>query len=146
VLPTVHDGQRAPGLRFGDPRVTALFASIASFEHVTKGLTNPGLRQHMADLYRPDYTSRQATYDLRRLRLKGLIERVPGTHTYQVTARGRAIATFLTRLAARVVVPVLTDLDDVPRPARHTPPPLIAAWRAYDREVRKLIKDFAAAA
>jgi hypothetical protein len=146
VLPTVHDGQRAPGLRFGDPRVTALLASIASFEHVTKGLTNAGLRQHMADLYQPDYTTRQATYDLRRLRLKGLIERVPGTHTYQLTARGRAIATFLTRLVARVVVPVLTDLDDMPRHSRHTPPPLVVAWRAYDRELRHLINDLAAAA
>jgi hypothetical protein len=126
--------------------VTALFASIASFEHVTRGLTNAGLRQHMADLYDPSYTSRQATYDLRRLRLKGLIERVPGTHTYQVTARGRAIATFLTRLAARLVVPVLTDLDRVPRPSRQASPPVITAWRAYDRELRKVIKDLAAAA
>lgn len=146
VLPTVHDGQRAPGLRFGDPRVTALLASIATFEHVTKGLTNAGLRRHMADLYRPDYTTQQATYDLRRLRLKRLIERVPGTHTYQVTARGRAIATFLTRLVARVVVPVLSDLDDMARPARRASPPIITAWRAYDRELRHLIKDLAAAA
>jgi hypothetical protein len=26
VLPSVHDGQPAPGLRFGDPRVMALLA------------------------------------------------------------------------------------------------------------------------
>ena len=62
VLPTVHDGQRAPGLRFGDPRVTALPASVASFEHVVGGLTNRGLCQHMADLYDPGYTAGRATY------------------------------------------------------------------------------------
>jgi hypothetical protein len=146
VLPTVHDGQRAPGLRFGDPRVMALFASIASFEHVTRGLTNPGLCRHMADLYHPGYSARQATYDLRRLRLKGLIERIPGTHTYRVTARGRATATFFTRLAARVVVPVLTDLEAATRPPRRTPSPVVAAWRAYDNELRKLIRRFAKAA
>lgn len=146
VLPTVHDGQRAPGLRFGEPRVMALFATIASFEHVTRGLTNRGLREHMADLYDPDYNSRQATYDLRRLRLKSLVERVEGTHTYRVTARGRAIATFFTRLAARVVVPALTGLDSVPPPAPRAPSPLVAAWRAYDTEVRKLAKEFLAAA
>ena len=73
----------APGLRFGEPRVMALLASIASFEHVTRGLTNRALREHMADLFDPDYNSRQATYDLRRLRLKGLIELVEGTHTYR---------------------------------------------------------------
>lgn len=146
VLPTVHDGQRAPGLRFGEPRVMALFAAIASFEHVTRGLTNRGLRDHMADLYDTDYNARQATYDLRRLRLKGLIERVAGTNTYRVTERGRSIATFFTRLAARVVVPTLTELDARPRPPRHAPSPLVAAWRAYDTELRKTIKELAAAA
>jgi DNA-binding MarR family transcriptional regulator len=146
VLPTVHDGQRAPGLRFGEPRVMALLASIASFEHVTTGLTNRSLREHMTELYTPGYTSPQATYDLRRLRLKGFIERVPGTHTYRITARGRAVATFFTRLAARVIVPVLTDLGDTPRPSRRMPRPLVAAWRAYDRELRKVTKELQAAA
>jgi len=139
VLPTVHDGQRAPALRFGDPRVTALLASICSFEHVAAGLTNKGLRQHMADLYDPGYSSRQATYDLRRLRLKGLIERVPGTHTYRITPHGRRVATFFTRLAARVVVPALTALDQSARPPRNAPSSLRAAWRTYDGEVRRLI-------
>lgn len=146
VLPTTHDGQRAPGLRFGEPRVMALLASIASFEHVTRGLTNRGMREHMADLYDGAYNARQATYDLRRLRLKELIERVPGTHTYRVTARGRAIATFFTRLAARVMVPVLSTLDSLPRPARGAPTPLLTAWRAYDAELRKCAKEFVAAA
>lgn len=146
VLPTVHDGQRAPGLRFGEPRVMALLASIASFEHVTRGLTNRALREHMADLYHPDYNTRQATYDLRRLRLKGLIERLPRTQTYRVTEQGRAMATFLTRLASRVVVPVLTQFDTAPKPRRGAPSPLVAAWRAYDGQLRKAIKELTAAA
>ncbi|MDQ2826544.1 MAG: hypothetical protein M3Y04_06260, partial [Actinomycetota bacterium] len=104
VLPTVHDSQRAPALRFGDPRVMALFASLASFAHVAGGLTNAGLCRHMVELHDGDYTCRQATYDLRRLRLKGLVERLPHTRTYRVTDRGRRIATFFTRLASRVVV------------------------------------------
>jgi hypothetical protein len=146
VLPTVHDGQRAPGLRFGEPRVMALLASIASFDHVTRGLTNRGLRDHMTDLYGPAYNARQATYDLRRLRLKGLIDRVPRTHTYRITARGRAIATFFTRLAARVVVPILTQLEAPTKPPRRAPSPLLAAWRVYDAEVRKITKELATAA
>jgi hypothetical protein len=146
VLPTVHDGQRASALRFGDPRVMALLASVASFAHVTKGLTNKTLRDHMAELYEPDYNSAQATYDLRRLRLKGLIERVPETHTYVITPRGRSIATFFTRLAARVVVPGLTALNKHIPPHRKAPHPLRAAWRAYDAELRRLIAKAALAA
>lgn len=146
VLPTTHDGQRAPGLRFGDPRAMALLAAIASFEHVVGGLTNRTLREHMADLYDAAYNAGRATYDLRRLRLKGLIERVPGTHTYRVTPHGRRMATFFTRLAARVVVPVLSELDVAPRPPRGAPSPLVSAWRAYDAELRKLLGAFAKAA
>ena len=75
VLPSVHDGQRAPGLRFGEPRTMALLGSIAAFAHVIGGLTNKSLRTQMAALWQPDYTAAQASYDLRRLRLKGFIER-----------------------------------------------------------------------
>jgi hypothetical protein len=35
--PTIHHGQRAPGLRFGEPRTMALLASIAAFAHVMVG-------------------------------------------------------------------------------------------------------------
>ena len=45
-----------------------------------------------------------------RIRLKGFIERVPHTNTYRVTAHGRRMATFFTKLASRVVVPGLSEL------------------------------------
>jgi len=138
VMPTVHDGQRAPGLRFGDPRVMALLSSIAAFAHVFAGLTNRTLRQHMAARWSPDYTTNQATYDLRRMRLKGLIERVEGTNTYRVTPHGRTVATFLTALAGRVIIPALTDLDSC-RPTPPVPRPLTSAWRAYERELDALV-------
>jgi len=138
VMPTVHNGQRAPGLRFGDPRVMALLSSIAAFAHVFAGLTNRTLRDHMAARWSSAYSANHATYDLRRLRLKGLIERVEGTNTYRVTRRGRTVATFLTVLAARVVVPALTDLDHC-RPPPPAPRALTSAWRAYERELDDLI-------
>ena len=139
VLPSTHDGQRAPGLRFGDPRTMALLASVAAFAHVFSGLTNKALRAQMGALWQRGYTSAQATYDLRRLRLKGFIERVPGAHTYRVTAQGLRIATFFTHLASRVVVPTLTDLAQLARPHPPAPRPLVAAWRNYERELRCLI-------
>jgi hypothetical protein len=46
-----------------------------------------------------------AAQELRRLRLHGMIERVPGTHRYQVTARGLRIALFFTRVQARLFRP-----------------------------------------
>jgi hypothetical protein len=145
VLPSVHDGQRAPGLRFGEPRTTALLASVAAFAHVIGGLTNRSLRHQMAALWNPDYTQAQASYDLRRLRLKGLIERVEHTNTYRVTAKGHSIASFLTKLATRVVIPALTDLDDVLKPPKAAPRPVRDAWRAYERSIDTLVRKRCAA-
>jgi len=145
VLPTTHDGQRAPGLRFGEPRTMALLASVAAFSHVVGGLTNRTLRQQMAVLWSPDYSQGQASYDLRRLRLKGFIERVAHTNTYRVTAHGRRMATFFTKLANRVVVPGLTELAALVRPPKETPQPVRDAWRAYERTLDSLVrKRFAA--
>jgi hypothetical protein len=141
VLPTTHDGQRAPGLRFGEPRTMALLGSIAAFAHVIGGLTNRSLRAQMAVLWQPDYTSAQASYDLRRLRLKGFIERIEGTNTYRITAHGLRIAAFFTQLAARVVVPALTDLAALARPHPPAGRPLTAAWRAYERELDLLLRN-----
>jgi len=70
-------------------------------------------------------TPGQATYDLRRLREHGLIERIPRTHRYQVTDTGLRHAMFLTRAHDRVLQAGLAQLDD---PA---PTALRTASRAY---------------
>ena len=46
------------------------------------------------------------TYDLRRLRLHGLIERVPHSHRYRITLAGAQVAMFYARLYARALRPV----------------------------------------
>jgi predicted MarR family transcription regulator len=46
-------------------------------------------------------TPGQVTYDLRRLRLHGLIERIPKSHRYRITAKGLRTAIFYTRLYTR---------------------------------------------
>jgi predicted MarR family transcription regulator len=111
--------------------------SIVAFAHVIRGLTNKSLRAQIAAHWRTDYTSAQATYDLRQLRLKGLIERIEGTNTYRVPPHGLRISAFFTQLATRVIVPTLTDLA---RPSRPSPRPLVAAWRTYERELDKEIR------
>ena len=74
--PTLADGRRAPALRFGDPRVMALVGALAIGVNVVAGFTNRSLRAQVSPLLGVDYTMGQASYDLRRLRLKGLIVRL----------------------------------------------------------------------
>lgn len=137
--PTDADGLRAPGLRYGDPRVMALLGALGAFTHVVGGLTNPGLCALVGDLLGQPYTNRQATYDLRRLRRKGLVERAPGRNLYRVTPHGRAVATFLTKVTARVIVPGLTELEAPASPRAPAPRPIVAAWRTWQRELDSFI-------
>ncbi len=80
--PSHIDGQHAPGLPFGDPRVMAVLAAVVGFTHLLAGFDNPALVSAVTTLLGRPYTSRQATYDLRRLKRKGLIVRLPGHHCH----------------------------------------------------------------
>jgi hypothetical protein len=87
VLPSTHNGLPAPGLRFGEPRTMALLACLCSHQHLFAGLTNRTLRELIAGLI-PDYGPRQMTYDLRRLRRKGFIQRIPPLPTLRADQGG----------------------------------------------------------
>jgi hypothetical protein len=136
VLPTVTpDGQRAPGLRFGQSRTMALLAALTLFVHNTYGFRHPDLLPQVADLLGSDYSAHQLTYDLRRLRLKGMIWRVPNSHRYLITPYGCKVALFFTRLHALVFRPGFAALD----PSVPIPAPLAEALAAVEREVENLI-------
>ena len=85
-LPYVRGGQRTGALRFGDPRVMALAGALCLFVHAVAGFTNKSLRCLVAELLAVEYSPGQMTYDLRRLRLHGLVERLPHSNTYVLTA------------------------------------------------------------
>jgi hypothetical protein len=65
------------------------------------------------------------TYQLRRLRLHGLIVRQPKTHRYRVTDFGLRVSLFFTRTYARLLRPGLahataeTEIANSPSPLRH---------------------------
>jgi len=107
------DGQRASALRFGDRRVMALFGALTRFGFIPGELRNSTLREAVAQLWgvAPEsYTSGKMSYDLRRLRLKGLIERVPRTHRYVLTPLGIKVVTLFTKLYERMFRPGLAAL------------------------------------
>jgi hypothetical protein len=111
--PVVVDGQRAPALPFGDPRVQALLSVLVLFSLLPEGFANRDLREPLAQLLGVDpslMTPGKMTYDLRRLRLHGLIERQPGTHRYRLTPTGLRAALFFTRLYARALRPGLAQI------------------------------------
>jgi hypothetical protein len=100
--PSDSDGLHAPGLQFGDRRVMALMAAIVGHTHLVAGFDNRRLTRLVGTLLDRPYTSRQATYDLRRLKRKRLIERIPHTNRYHVTPLGRRVAVLFTKAHGRV--------------------------------------------
>ncbi|WP_176358515.1 hypothetical protein [Mycobacterium persicum] len=135
--PSQIDGQHAPGLPFGDPRVMAVMAAVVGFTHLLAGFDNPALVRTVTALLGCSYTSRQATYDLRRLKRKELIVRLPGHHRYQLTPLGRRVAVLFTKVYGRVLAPGLAELDPrLPTDlARHSN--LAQAWRQLDKTLNQ---------
>ncbi len=107
--PVVVQDQRAAGLRFGDRRVLALMHTLSLFALSPTGVRHRDVRAAVAELLGRDaaaYAASQTTYDLRRLRLHGLIERVRESHRYRITDRGARIAMLYVRLHGRGFRPV----------------------------------------
>ena len=108
--PVLVEGQRAPALRFAEPRVHALLHALVVFRLLPGGFSHSELRDLLAPLLGQDpshLTQGRMTYHLRRLRLHGLIERIPRTHRYRVTAFGLRVALFFTRAYTRLLRPGL---------------------------------------
>ena len=136
--PREVDGQRASALRYGDACVLALLSALLVFRLLPRGFCHRELREHLAPLLGEDpnaLTPGRMTYQLRRLRLHGLIVRQTGTHRYGVTDHGLRIALFFTRSYARIVRPGLSqvtaaDLPDDP-PLRRAFTQLTCAMDQY---------------
>ena len=97
------------------------------------GFTNRSLRAQVSRLLGAIYTVNQMSYDLARLRLNGVIERLEDTNTYRVTPDGQRVAIFYTKIYQRLLRPLLAA--DTP-PA---PPDLRAALSTIDRHVNAYI-------
>jgi hypothetical protein len=140
------DGTRTAALRFGDDRVQALLSSLLVFRLQPDGFANKDPRCLVAPLrgQPPDtVTAGQMTYDLRRLRVHALIERIPHSHRYRLTDTGLHQAMFLTRIHDRLIRTGLSQLCD-PHPPRSSP--LATAAHAYQNALDQLIHDSGLAA
>jgi len=139
--PCSVDNQRASALKFGDPLVLALFSVLLVFRLLPGGFRSRDLREHLAPLLGEapnQWTPGRLTYQLRRLRLHGLIERAEGTQRYQVTQRGYRIALWFTRCHARLLRPALAEILSNSAGTNHR---LAQAFNRLDKEIDRYIED-----
>ena len=113
----------------------ALLHALLIFRLLPDGFTNRDLRDLISELTGTPFTTGQLTYDLRRLRTHGLIERRPHSHRYRVTDTGHEQALFLTRAHDRLLRTGLADITD-----DHRSGPLRTATRTYQKAIDNLME------
>ena len=133
ALPDVRAGQRTVALRYGDPRVVALFGALSLALHQLVPFRNADLRAAIEQLLLRPYSSSQMSYDLRRLRAKGLIRRLERSHRYVPTPEGTVVALLFTKSYQRFVRPLLA-IDALDAPPT-TAPRVRQALRTIDRYI-----------
>jgi hypothetical protein len=138
--PIITDtGARIAGLRLGERRAHALLQALLAFRLLPNGFLNRDLRTLLAGLLgRDTITVGQMSYDLRRLRVHGLITRIPRSHRYRLTDVGLHHAMLLSHLHTRLLLPALAQLTDPDPPA---PTALRTAARNYSRALDQLSQE-----
>jgi hypothetical protein len=113
--PAEVDGQHVSALPFGQARVQALLSAVVLFCLQPDGFRSRQLRPLLAQLLgqSPAQISQgRMSYDLRRLRLHGLLERIPKSHRYRLTTFGLKTAVFYSRAYQRLLRRGLSELHD----------------------------------
>jgi hypothetical protein len=139
--PAAKDNQRTSALRFADNTVQALLAAMVMFRMQPSGFSNRDLRKPFGELLGPQagaITQGRMTYNLRRLKLHGLIMRIPHSHRYRLTEFGLKVALLYCRLHARVLRPAVTAIvDPTSNPSNNPRSQLAQLQRAIDRCCRE---------
>jgi hypothetical protein len=97
------------------------------------GFTAAEFADRVRQMIRSDgYTTRQASYDLRKLRGKNLLAKPGRSHRYQVPPDAARTVTALLALRDYVIAPILAGIRS-PRPGRKP-----AHWTRVDRDYENL--------
>ena len=92
------------GFNFFNSRDLSVLESISRGEYMTFGMQGKNIRQHL-----PEITSSAMTRIFKRLKVHGLIEKIPGTYKYLITSLGKEIITAGLTVKNLILVPALTS-------------------------------------
>lgn len=132
-LPAQAGQGRIAGIDLNKPRIRAALAAALALAPAPAGFT---AAQHAARARqitgKDDYTTRQAAYDLRKLRAKQLIDKPGRTRRYHVPPDGARLISALLTLRDHVIAPVLAGVRS-PRTGRKP-----KTWTPVDRDYENL--------
>jgi hypothetical protein len=134
--PVIQGKTKVSGIKLEQKRILRLLEVLlqGAGGHL-KVWTTAQLRHTVLDqcsLNQKDYTLNQIRYDLRKLRLHGLIERLPHRQAYRFTQKGYKLALLLIQLRRRIYGPVAFGIF------RHRPAPAHQPLSPFERVYHKI--------
>lgn len=93
--------------------------AVLALSSGVRGFRAEQLAERVAEMLGTSYTPRQAAYDLKKLRGKGLIEKIEGTRRYLAPADGLRTIMAVVVLREKVIKPILAGTVS----RRHGRPP-----------------------
>jgi hypothetical protein len=139
ALPDKRAGHRTVALRYGDPRAMCVMAALCLVIHQVAGIRNRSLRPLVEALLGAPYPASRMSYDLWRLRTKGLLTRLPRTHTWLLTPDGLRIALFYAKSYRRMIDPLFAAA--APDAPSGLEPELRCALRTIEDSVDRYVRE-----
>jgi hypothetical protein len=113
-LPSTVGATRVGGIDVNRPRMQAVMEGVIALSIKPRGFTASDLATNVKEILGgsvPDYQSRHASYDLKKLRGKELVRRIKHTQFYEASPEGlRAMVCFLV-LRKKVLIPLLAGTE-----------------------------------
>ena len=112
--PTVTGQKRVPGLKLDNPRQLALMHALVAFSHVLAGHFTtsevyPRVLQALG-FTADQYKLNSLRYDLSKLRAKALVEKIPRSRRYRLTAEGYRISLIYLKLFHKLYAPLTAGM------------------------------------
>ncbi len=132
-LPAQAGARRIAGIDLNKPRIRAALSAALALAPAPGGFTVADFTAEVRHLIRHDgYTTRQASYDLRKLRGKGLTGKPGRTRRYHVPPQAARTIAALLALRDHVIAPILAGVRS-PRTGRKP-----KTWTTVDRDYETL--------
>jgi hypothetical protein len=132
-LPALAGAGRTAGIDLNKPRIRAALAAALALAPAPAGFTAAEHAARVRQITGNDgYTTRQAAYDLRKIRGKQLIDKPGKTRRYRVPPDAARLISALLTLRDHVIAPILAGVRS-PRPGRKP-----KTWTAIDRDYENL--------
>jgi hypothetical protein len=121
---------RVPGIRLDNERITTVLHLLGRIATDPRGFAPADLRELYVNETGRAYSTSQASYDLRKLRAKGMLAQVPDSRRYVFTPLGARLGALFHKLRQLLIGPTLANAaavhpvpHDKPPPKRRGPPP-----------------------